>query len=79
MERKKGFFESTNDFYLILIAIGCILVFFSWIGGCMGCHQQKPVETKIEKTIKVLDKKWDKWLDEQNSDTIKKDKSLNQK
>lgn len=71
MEREKGFFEKLEETRIFFICICLVLGFFMWIGGCMGCHQEKPKETKIEKTIKVLDKKWDKWLKKQNGDTTK--------
>ncbi len=71
MRREKGFFERAEELRMFFVALFLIFSFFMWIGGCLGCQHEKPKETKIEKTIKVFDKKWEKWLEKQNNDTIK--------
>lgn len=73
MKRQKGFFEKAEELRMFFICVCLVLAFFMWIGSCMGCKHEKPKETKIEKTIKVFDKKWEKWLNEQN-DTAKNKK-----
>ena len=40
------------------VAIG-IIALFMWMGGCLP--EREP--TKVEKTIKIIDKKWDNWID----------------
>jgi len=52
------------DFWMFgggAVAIG-ILALFMWIGGCTP-EKEVREDTKVEKTIYILDKQWEKWID----------------
>ena len=71
-ERKKGFIESANDEYMKFVALALVLLFFTWIGGCLGCkHEKTKTDERIEKSVKIVNKKaikaWDKWIEKNDS------------
>lgn len=61
MERNKNSFESLNDGCMEIVFICLILAFFGWMFNCK--HKKSKSEDRIEKSIKVIEKKWDKWID----------------
>lgn len=62
-----GLYEDGKDFASFWMFGGgavilCIIALFMWMGGCLPTKEERE-PTKVEKTLDILDKKWDQWID----------------
>lgn len=65
MAKKDSFTEEMIDFLFgyhgiwvfVLIITGIVFLF-------KGCPKKPVEQTKIERTINIIDKKWEKWIEE---------------
>lgn len=48
---------------ILIVPIMCIIL-FPFVLWYKSCNPEKPKpKNRIEKTIEIMDKRWDKWLD----------------